>query len=192
MVRRKHTVDDWRRAVFASPDVSDPTRVLLLLLADHMGPDLKVSVARPKLAKQLARSERRVADRFREAVGEMPGQDPNKRLLDRVVRGQKHVQAVYQGLMPNALSVTDGGHAEKWAHHDAPQHPENAGNRHGENASSGSQQDTRGSRLTRAEPTREGTDPSRSSNERPCRWHGHEQPCPADCADHPDNRRESA
>jgi hypothetical protein len=107
MSRHKGSIEVWRDAVFKSTRVSDHTKVLLLLLADYMGPDLKVCVPRSTLAKRLGKSERRISERLREATArdQPPGQRSH-RLLDPVVRGQKHVTAVYQGLLPDALSGT--------------------------------------------------------------------------------------
>lgn len=203
-MKRKSTIDDWRKAVYEAEHITDATRVLLLLLADYMGPDLKVSVARPTLAKRLKRSERRIADRLREAVGEAPHQtdeDRCRRLLDRVARGQKHVQAVYQGLMPDAVSVTPVRPAENRAQQDTQEHAENAEIRPAENGDSGFQQDTRGSRLIGAHLSvgphgRDGgsnektEDHPRRGSLTVCRWE--HAICPDDCADHPSHREESA
>ena len=205
MSGRRGRIDDWRRAVYASRHISDSTRVLLLFLADNMREsDLKVSVNRKVIAKALNRSERRINDRFREAVGEAEGQDPTLRLLDRVVRGTKHSQAVYQGLMPDVVNRTHGGPVETQGQQDGFQHVENARNRPVENhdlsVNPHGQQDTRGSCLTRAEPPRwvenrngaEDEDPPESAASlRPCAWHPSEA-CPPDCPTAEPERRASA
>ena len=170
--------------------VSGNTRVLLLLLADdYMRPDLSVSVNRKTLAKRLGLSERRVADRFQEAVGEKVVSNPDtaafnhaNRLLDRVVRGQKNAQAVYQGLMPNAgFNVTPSRHVENTVQHDTPQHVETDQKRHVENPDLSvkpeSQRDAMASCLTTADLTPLG-----------CPWHDESHPCPTDCRNHPQNR----
>lgn len=116
MSARRYTVEDWRRAVYQHPGITDGTRVLLLLLSEYMRADLTVSVPRSVLVKRLGQAHReatftrRLDDRFREAVGEKPenGHDAEERrqwnlanrLLDRKVRGQKHVTAIYVGLIP--------------------------------------------------------------------------------------------
>lgn len=208
-MKRRHTVAEWRAEVFkAAPGiVSDSTRVLLLYLADHMREDLSVSVPRARIAKDLGRSERRIAERFREAVGEAPGQDPSKRLLDRKVRGTKHSQAVYVALMPDAVNMTPSRQVENEGQHDGPEHVEKAEIRHVENGplsvNPDSQHDTRGSRLTTAEPSR-GVENRNGGNDEEsaaagvssapvvCRWHP-DEPCPADCANAPEtNRRRTA
>lgn len=177
---RRRTVEDWRRAVFAAPPehLSDGARVLLLYLADHMRADRTVSLPRHKMARDLNRSERRIGEKLREALGEAPNRVNQHRYLDRVVRGQKHVQAVYQGLFPEALSRTDGGPTEMRSQQDGNQPAENDENRPAENpplsVNPGSQQDPRGSRL--------------SKHDAGCTWHPWES-CPSDCtnADHRDS-----
>lgn len=96
---RARPVEDWRREVYRSRRVPDSVRVLLLLLAERMRPDLTVSVPRAELAEALSLSPRRVSERLATAV--------QARLLERLVRGQKHVTAVYRGTWPDGLSVTD-------------------------------------------------------------------------------------
>ena len=97
-MRSRRTVDEWRKAVFGHPNITDKTRVYLLLLADYMRPDRTVCVPRSTIAKSLGKAERRIDDRNKEAK--------DAGLLDTVVRGQKHVTAVYVGLFPEALSAT--------------------------------------------------------------------------------------
>lgn len=185
----RYTVEDWRRAVFRDPHISDSTRVLLLLLADSMSPTtLKVRVPRDKLARALNRSDRRLAERLREAVAESPKWGPNERacrlehrLLDRVSRGQKHVMAEFQGLIPSGLSKTHVCPAEnetpatvEKSQQDAWQPAENAAHvRPAENADSGSQQDARGSCLSRDQPFGTGRVANRS-NEPSDPWPDHD------------------
>jgi len=97
-VSRRRTVEDWRRVVLRSQSISNPVRVLLLYLADRMFADRKVSVPRTTIAQDLGVSERRVTARVSAAR--------NAGFLDTVVRGQKHVTAVYQGLFPVDLRGT--------------------------------------------------------------------------------------
>ena len=96
---KRRTIDDWRREVFRSTVLSDRTKVLLLYLAEHMREDRKVSVPREQIAKALGKSERRITERVTEAH--------DCGWLDTVVRGQKGITAVYQGLFPNDFSGTD-------------------------------------------------------------------------------------
>lgn len=91
----------WRREVFASTAITDATRVLLLLLLDDMDERGYVAVPRHVLAKRLNRNERKVSARFEDAV--------NARLLDRVVRGNKGVTAVYRAMVPDAHRLPVGG-----------------------------------------------------------------------------------
>ena len=88
--RRAGGVEDWRREVFRSARITDATRVLLLLMADRMDANRKVSVPRSELARLLGRREQRVAERFHSAV--------ESGLLTTVSRGHKGRTAVYQGL----------------------------------------------------------------------------------------------
>ena len=97
-MRTRKTPSDWRRMVFRAP-VTDATRVLLLLLADEMRADLTVCVPRSELARSLDRSERRIQERIKEAK--------EAGLLATIVRGQKHVTAVYGGTFPDALRETE-------------------------------------------------------------------------------------
>lgn len=169
-MKRRYTKDDWRRAVFADKYISDGTKVLLLYLADHMGEDLRVSVSRSRIARDLGVSERRISDRFREAVGDLrpvrhrPEDDAEtkaareklrlarsaelkaRRLLDRRARGQKHRQAEYVGLPPDADSQQDTGRHPERSQDAATPPAEIARKRPAENAAlsvnHNSQQDT--------------------------------------------------
>ncbi|RYC14564.1 hypothetical protein [Nocardioides zhouii] len=95
----RHTLSDWRRAVYRSTTLTDRTKVLLLFLADHMGQDRRVSIPRHKIAAGLGRSERRITERITEAH--------DSGWLWTQVRGQKGITAVYQGLFPESVSGTD-------------------------------------------------------------------------------------
>ena len=89
---RRRSIADWRNAVFATSLVTDPVKVLLLLLADDMRADRKVSVPRKVLAARLGRHEQR-AERIRSAR--------EAGLLTVVSAGCKGHTAVYQGLFPD-------------------------------------------------------------------------------------------
>jgi hypothetical protein len=77
---------------------------MLLLLADHMKADRKVSVPCRELAATLGKSERRVGHRIGEVIA--------LGFLVRLKRGQKGITAEYQGTFPNAVRVTPGVPAE--------------------------------------------------------------------------------
>lgn len=98
-MRSRRSVDDWRRAVFRSEQLSDRAKVLLLYLADHMTADRHVSIPRDRLGRALGRSERRITERVTEAH--------DAGWLSTVVRGQKGVTAVYQGLFGDEVRETD-------------------------------------------------------------------------------------
>jgi len=96
MRRTKH---DWRRAVLRDPSLRDSTRVLLLHIADnHMRADRKFSVPRSQLADEMNRAERRIDERFRDAV--------TKQFLIPVSAGYRGHTAEYQGVWPGE-SATD-------------------------------------------------------------------------------------
>ena len=89
----------WAAEVARTPALSDACRVLLLVLAlHHMTAAGEVSVPRKRLAEELGRSERRIAERFEQAVA--------AGFLTRKRRGQQHVTAVYRACLP--LSQRDG------------------------------------------------------------------------------------
>lgn len=96
---KRRTIDEWRREVFRSTVLSDRTKVLLLFLAENMREDRKVSLPRDQIARALGKSERRITERITEAH--------DAGWLSTVVRGQKGVTAVYQGLFPDVVSGTD-------------------------------------------------------------------------------------
>lgn len=116
----------WIDQVFRAPSISDAVRVALLALAMDMDETGMVKVPRELLASRLARSERRVAGRLKDAV--------ESGFIQRTTRGQKHVVATYQATVPDhILSETPGCPAED-SQGVTLQHPE-----------ADSQQDTRGS-----------------------------------------------
>lgn len=222
MSRQKRNLDKWRDAVLQHPDMSDACRVLLLVLADYMTADLRVSVDRKQLARRLNRSERALGRRFREAIGDTIPEDDHERadqrrhdlehrLLDRIVRGQKNTtRSVYQGLMPDAVNRTDVGPEEKTFQQDTSKPVENDQKCLVENppsranrASPDSLPDTRGSCLLSDQPSASSHDRQKRSNDEAqphqadayltgCRWHDDEHPCPQDCRNHPTNREATA
>jgi hypothetical protein len=84
----------WRREVWRTQRVSDSVRVLLLLLADDMAENGRVSLPRSELARRLGRTPRRVTERLQMAcdVG----------LLDRVQTGKPGATAVYAAVLPTS------------------------------------------------------------------------------------------
>lgn len=88
--------DRWRATLWRAP-VSDATRILLLLLADHMRTDGHVSVPRAELAATLGRTERRVNDRIKEARA--------AGLLDCIAAGRPGRTAEYVALLPKGAQV---------------------------------------------------------------------------------------
>jgi hypothetical protein len=95
----------WLRAVMRSPQVTDSLRVLLMTLALFMDADGRVSVPREDLARLLDRSDRKMADKFKDALA--------SGFLVQTARGQKHQTAVYMAAINGViLSLTVGGHPE--------------------------------------------------------------------------------
>lgn len=84
----------WRAEVLRSSAITDSVRVLLVLLADHMTEGGRVSQPRSRLAEQLGRSERRVAERIEAAI--------DAGLLTRVERGRVGRTATYAAAFPSA------------------------------------------------------------------------------------------
>ncbi len=95
-MKARRNREDWRKAVLTSRRIPDSTRVLLLVMADHMHDNRQVSVPRKKLAEQIGRSERVVSTRVRTAI--------DAGLLTVVVHGYRGRTAVYQGLFPEPKS----------------------------------------------------------------------------------------
>ena len=86
----------WRREVFRTALITDSVRVALLALADDMDDDGMVSVDRVELADRLARSDRRIGERFTSAIG--------AGFLERVSRGQRNGKGKYRAALPGAPS----------------------------------------------------------------------------------------
>lgn len=97
-MKPRRTPNDWRKAVLRDPGITDSTRVLLLVLAEHMRSNLHVSVPRRDLARWLNRSEKRIQERIKQAH--------EAGLLDTVSPGHRGHTAVYHGLFPDADSGT--------------------------------------------------------------------------------------
>jgi len=98
-MKSRHTPRDWRFAVLREPNITDATRVVLLVMVEHMRTDLTISVPRKDIAKWLNRSEKRIQERIKNAH--------DAGLLDTVSRGYRGHTAVYAGLFPQADSRTD-------------------------------------------------------------------------------------
>lgn len=196
----RRTVEDWRRAVYRSRTLSDHAKVVLLLLGDRMRADLKVSVPRATIAREVGKSERGVTRSIAEAH--------ELQFLDTIVRGRKHVTAVYSATFPDSLS---GTHAVPLREQDC--NPEsslsgtyidplrNDQNCPPESADSGAQRDTRCPTISRADLSVGPTGRDVGSEERTeanlvrfpatgCVWHEHF--CPKDCAKQPESREVTA
>lgn len=106
-MKRKRTLEDWRRDVFASqsPNMTAATKVLCLYLADHMKPsDRMVSVPRDTIARDLGIHRARVAERLQRAI--------EAGFLVRAVRGRTLTTAVYQGTWPDVSVQRSGKHVD--------------------------------------------------------------------------------
>ncbi len=167
--------------MFASPLIKDNTRVLLLLLADHMKADRTVSVPQEKLADHIGRSKRRVTERVTAAH--------KAGFLSTIAGGYVGHTAVYQGLFPNSQSGTDARPLSAQESRTILSPLLGAETRPLPKPESRTDV---GPTSTRADLPTDGADRDVSSNEEDaCRWHGF-APCPDDCADHPSTRRRSA
>lgn len=89
----RRTVADWRSVVFQHRGISNGTRVLLLILADHMKRDGVVSQSRQQIARALGVTPRRITERVSEAH--------EAGLLDTLVHGKPGTTAVYKMLFPS-------------------------------------------------------------------------------------------
>jgi hypothetical protein len=207
-VKRRRTVDQWRRDVFASqsPEMTSAVKVLLLFLADHMSQDdHKVSLKREVIAKALGVHNSRVAERLAKAV--------KASYLTHVSSGYHGRQAVYQAQWPDAVTtrgsvLQSGNHSE---HETGPkltaptdafrtrravtiQDPAER-----ENARKGTAlQDAYIEADLSVSPTGRDVGSNEKAEDHPvrsdlsvCEWHGF-QSCPSDCANHPHAREESA
>ena len=91
---------DWRRLVLRDPNITDATRVLLLVLVEHMrSTDLQVSVPRKDLARLLNRSEKRIQERIKNAH--------DHGLLSTIRGGYRGHTAVYVAQFGKAERGTD-------------------------------------------------------------------------------------
>ena len=90
---RRRTPDQWRREVLRSRTLKDHTKVVLIFLADNMRSNLRVSVPRSTVAREVGKSERSVTRSVTEAhrLG----------FLDTVVHGRKGLTAVYAACFPD-------------------------------------------------------------------------------------------
>lgn len=93
------TVAEWRSAVYryhtAGTPLSEPARVFLLLLADHMNADRTVKRSRRLIAADLDVAPPTVKGYVDQAI--------EAGFLSRIQRGQKdRTTAVYQGIFPPA------------------------------------------------------------------------------------------
>jgi hypothetical protein len=207
-VKRRRTVDQWRRDVFASqsPEMTSAVKVLLLFLADHMSQDdHKVSLRREVIAKALGVHNSRVAERLAKAV--------KASYLTHVSSGYHGRQAVYQAQWPDA--VTTRGSVLQSGNHSDPETgrkvtaPTDAFRTRRavtiqdpaerENVRKGTAlQDAYIEADLSVSPTDLDVGSYDEHRDRPtaygltvCEWHGF-QSCPTDCANHPHAREESA
>jgi hypothetical protein len=207
-VRRRRTVEHWRRDVFASqdPKMTAAVKVLCLYLADHMSrDDHKVSLPRDKIARALGVHRARVAERLGKAV--------EARFLGHVSAGSPGRTAIYQATWPEAIGARNGyrsagriqGSEDAGmdtappdaisARRAVPIHRlterESAGmdtalldaNTEADLSSGAHGPDVGNDEGTEDQPVR--------SDLTGCRWHGWEA-CPPDCANHAHTREEIA
>lgn len=136
----------WRREVYRTPLVTDSVRVALLALADDMDDDGMVSVDRAELAEKLSRSDRRIGDRFAEAIG--------AGFLERVKRGQRNGKGVYRATLPGRPSSGHPGVPKNPGVFRTPGGPEENSLQDGLQVEETSGlQDTRGSRRGEFDPS---------------------------------------
>lgn len=83
--------------MFRTPRVGGSTKVLLLLLADHMPESTRVSVPRTKLAEQLGCHPSRITEHLQMAV--------DAGLLGRVRAGAPGVTAEYVAMLPGQATA---------------------------------------------------------------------------------------
>lgn len=164
----------FRRGVYAGRDKLTPgAQVLLLRLSDGMNANAIVSIPRSQLAEEFGCPYQRITEWVRQAK--------DAGYLSTVRRGRPGVTAVYQG-----LRVAREGVPSDMARITKP----------------------RGARQSVPAEARESSTPRREvvpsgevrsvpqhrdqgSDGEPCRWHGF-APCPEECPDHGETRRESA
>lgn len=195
----RRTVEDWRRAVFASslPKMTAATKVLCLYLGDHMRADRRVSIPRKDIAAALGCHEQRIADRFRSAV--------EAGFLVNVLPGCTGRTAVYQGTWPDADCVplpsthltgrerTDSrdalGHAERYTV------PTGAERETAEVCTAERYANVEADLSARPTGRDVGSEDKAEENlvrfpTTGCVWHEHS--CPDDCAKQPESREASA
>jgi hypothetical protein len=93
-------IEEWRREVFRSksPAMTPAVKVLCLYLADHArGKDLRISVPRERMAKDLGIHKARVAERLAKAS--------EAGFLFSVSKGYLGHTAVYRALFPDPACV---------------------------------------------------------------------------------------
>ncbi|WP_152521144.1 hypothetical protein [Nocardiopsis ganjiahuensis] len=95
------TRGQWLRYVYATSRVPDSVRVLLLVLAEHMGNDGRVEVSRDDLAVLLSRAPQRISGRYSQAI--------EAGLLQQVRRGTRGAKSVFQAVLPEGESITPVG-----------------------------------------------------------------------------------
>lgn len=106
----------WAREVFRTPRVSAEVKVFLLFLERyHMEPNGRVCEPRELLADEIGCHPRKITAKFKSAI--------DGGLLRLIVRGQKHVTAVYQASIPDP-QVADTRPPETGPQVAGPRHPE--------------------------------------------------------------------
>lgn len=101
-MKAAHNPTDWKAHVarYRGEGVGNGVRALLLVMADEMNGQRRVSVPRIRLAAMLNVSEKQIYRRIRAAK--------NAGLLDTVVRGHNGMTAVYQGLFAVSSGTSRG------------------------------------------------------------------------------------
>lgn len=89
----------WIREVYRSPRISDTVRVTLRALAEDMDDAGRVQVPRDVMARRLSRTERRISERYQEAVAQG--------FLERVSRGSRGGAAVFQARLPQRAATPE-------------------------------------------------------------------------------------
>lgn len=180
------TPAEWRKAILKAEGLKAGPRLYLTYLSEHMNQDRKVSRPRHLIARDLGASSRTV-DYWNTAAVKAG-------LLSVVVRGQKGVTAVYQGLVPDVQRATCL-RAEPYAklRSELPQTPV----QRAKDCAPVVPKTTGTARAASAKHD----DEKRSNEERvptsvvseltACPWH-EDLPCPSDCRFAPVDQRESA
>lgn len=171
----RRTIEDWRRAVFRSQstDMTAATKVLCLYLADHARrPDLRISVPRDQVARDLGVHNARVAERVARAI--------QAGFLTSMSKGYPGHTAVYRATFPDAVPnrsrVQQSGNQMDTAPSDAFGYAERY-------PSSRSMDTAPQDAITTADLSPVGLNRNASRDEHEaCRWHG-SQRCPSGCRD---------